>query len=76
MQKKVLFAVLASIGLGVMVGCGSDDPKPTSSAEKKAFSGGPMPADARAKFEESQKKEQALLADRVAKGKASATTGK
>lgn len=44
--------VLAA-ALAALVGCGSDTPQATAK-EEKAFSGGPMPADWKAKMSASQ----------------------
>lgn len=75
MQKKILFSVLASIGVTMLFGCNSDTAKPTTAAEKKAFMGGPMPPDVRKKFEESQKENAQRMADMANKGRASVGAG-
>jgi hypothetical protein len=77
MHNKILFGVLAVVGVCFVVGCSSPDAAaPSSAAEKKNFAGGPMPPEARKQFEESQKQGQANLADRIEKAKADAMAGK
>jgi len=75
MQKQILFCVVAIVGISALWGCSSDDKGPTTAADKKNFSGGEMPADARAKFEATQKQNADALADRVAKARAGAAAG-
>jgi hypothetical protein len=72
MKNQKIFAALAGIGLIVLSGCGADPNKPPTAEEKKAFSGGPMPASARKEFEEGQKKSADARAALAAKAKAAA----
>jgi len=76
MHKQILFCVLASIGVALLCGCGSDPNKPASTDEKKAFAGSQMPANARAKFEAQQQQNAQGIADAAAKGRAGATGGR
>jgi hypothetical protein len=63
-QQNLLF-VLACLPLA---GCASSDTPPVSDAVKKQFAGGPMPPDARKKFEESMKKNQQAIQERAQNG--------
>ena len=67
MQKQISFVILASIGISILWGCGSDSDHATTKAELKNFKGGPMPPDARKKFEESMRKSDANSAAARAK---------
>jgi len=75
MQKTVLIAVFASIVSAVICGCGSGEAKASTAEEKKGFAGGPMPADARAKFEANMKQGEQARAAAIEKAKASAMAG-
>lgn len=75
MRKNLLFSTLVVSSILSMVGCGSGDPASSTPAEKKAFAGGPMPADARAKFEAAQKQGAIAREAAIEKAKASAMAG-
>jgi hypothetical protein len=65
MRTFIFLCVVASI---CVVGCDAGgNLKPTSAQDKKDFSGGPMPADARAKFEAAMKQNDANRANSMNK---------
>jgi hypothetical protein len=75
MQKTILIIVGMSVGIGVLTGCSSDTHL-TTPQEKKAFLGGPMPPDARKKFEEARRKFAESRAAAIDKAKAAASGSK
>lgn len=75
MQKKVFLSTLAVSVILAAAGCSSGDPAVSTPAEKKAFAGGPMPADARAKFEAAQKQGAIAREAAIEKAKAAAMAG-
>jgi hypothetical protein len=67
MQKQILLGFIASLGVSFLAGCSSDSPA-TTPEQKKAFAGGPMPADFRAKWaaqQEQNAKSTAANADKM-----------
>ena len=60
-----------SVGLGALAGCSSEG-HPVTAEEKKAFLGGPMPPEARKKFEEARRQGMEAHAAAIAKAKAAA----
>ena len=72
MQKQILWGVLVGMGMAMVCGCGADTSKAATPEEKKSFAGGEMPADARAKFQDSQKQNAQRIADIAAKARANA----
>ena len=74
MNRTFRVAIVAILGVIGLFGCSSDNDKPTSAQEKKDFSGGPMPPEARKQFEESRNRGAQRQADHIAKSKADAAT--
>lgn len=75
MRKNVLLSALVVSSILSVAGCGSGDAATSTPAEKKAFAGGPMPADARVKFEAAQKQGAIAREAAIEKAKASAMAG-
>jgi len=72
MRTFILLCVVASI---CVCGCDSGGEKAATPQEKKDFAGGPMPADARAKFEAAMAQNNANRANTVNKAKDAAAGG-
>ncbi|MDR3689647.1 MAG: hypothetical protein P4L46_09740 [Fimbriimonas sp.] len=67
MQKQVISILVVGISAGLLGGCGSDADHRTTPQELKAFKGGPMPPEARKKFEESMRVNAKRTAEAMAK---------
>src|SRR5579872_6145254 len=65
MLKTLKFSLALAVIVAALAGRNASTPQ-ASEEQKKDFKGGPMPADARAKFEAAQKESQAAIAKKAA----------